>query len=124
MEVRRGDIWQVDFGVNKGSRQNGIRPAVIVSNNIGNKFSPTVLAMPLTSQPKKPLPTHGRIKATQVNGLDCDSTFLAEQSAPVDKDSLLFYRGKLTLEQMAEVDAALSISFGLAAIRNGRYATA
>lgn len=120
-DVRRGDIWQANLGKNTGSEQSGERPVIIISNNVGNKFSPTFLGIPLTSKPKKNLPTHGVVPANH-NGLDTDSTYLAEQITTIDKSRMLYRRGQLTREQMAEMDAALCISIGIAAMQEGHFA--
>lgn len=120
-DVRRGDIWQVDLGDNTGSEQSGKRPVIIISNNIGNRYSPTYIGISMTSQPKKSLPTHGVVPAGN-NGLSSDSTFLAEQITTFDKSKMLYRRGQLTSDQIAEMDAALCISIGIAAMREGHFA--
>jgi mRNA interferase MazF len=88
---------------------------------VGNRYSPTFLGIPLTSKPKKNLPTHGVVPANN-NGLDSDSTYMAEQITTIDKSRMLYRRGRLTLDQIAEMDAALSISIGIAAMREGHFA--
>lgn len=112
MEVRRGDVWQADLGQAVGSEQGGVRPVIVIQNDVGNKFSPTVIAIPLTSKRKNSLPTHGTI-LPGASGLDEESTFLAEQILTIDKRRMMYRRGRLTPREMGRVDVALSISIHL-----------
>jgi len=99
MKVEMFDVIQIDLGKSFGSEQGGIRPAVIVQNNIGNKFSPTVLVIPLTSEIKKVnMPTHNVMHKTMLNGLDTDSMLLGEQTTAIDKKRILYKRGCLTTD--------------------------
>jgi mRNA interferase MazF len=75
----------------------------------------------MTSKPKKHLPTHGTVPAYN-NGLSSDSTFLAEQITTFDRSKMLYKRGRLTRDQLAEMDAALCISIGIAAMQEGHFA--
>ena len=99
MKIEMFDVIQVDLGRSFGSEQGGIRPAVIVQNNKGNKFSPTVLVIPMTSEIKKVnMPTHNIMHKTKFNGLDKDSMLLGEQTTVIDKKRILYKRGSLVTE--------------------------
>ena len=99
MKIEMFDVIQVDLGRSFGSEQGGIRPAVIVQNNKGNKFSPTVLVIPMTSEIKKVnIPTHNIMHKTKFNGLDEDSMLLGEQTTVIDKRRILYKRGSLVTE--------------------------
>ena len=99
MKIEMFDVIQVDLGTSFGSEQGGIRPAVIVQNNKGNKFSPTVLVIPMTSEIKKAnMPTHNIMHKTKFNGLDKDSMLLGEQTTVIDKKRILYKRGSLVTE--------------------------
>ena len=99
MKIEMFDVIQVDLGRSFGSEQGGIRPAVIVQNNKGNKFSPTVLVIPMTSEIKKVnMPTHNIMHKTKFNGLDEDSMLLGEQTTVIDKKRILYKRGSLITE--------------------------
>ena len=110
---KRGDIYYVDFGGAVGSEQSGHRPAAILQNDIGNKFSPTVMVAPLTSQKtKKRLPTHIKVSSGSA-GLAKESEILLEQIRVVDKQRLCGKVGRLPPETMESVNNAISISLGL-----------
>lgn len=110
MKVEMFDIVQVDLGESFGSEQGGKRPAVIVQNNIGNKYSPTVLIVPMTREIKKVnMPTHNVMYKTKFNGLDADSMLLGEQTTVIDKKRILYKRGCLTTDN--EKKAALEVYF-------------
>lgn len=110
MKVEMFDIVQVDLGESFGSEQGGKRPAVIVQNNIGNKYSPTVLIVPMTREIKKVnMPTHNVMYKTKFNGLDADSMLLGEQTTAIDKKRILYKRGYLTTDN--EKKAALEVYF-------------
>lgn len=113
MTVKRGDIYYADLSPVVGSEQGGIRPVLIVQNDIGNKFSPTVIAAAITSQTGKArLPTHINIPGGSV-GLSKDSVILLEQIRTIDKRRLREHMGHLDDSQMAQVDDAIAVSFGL-----------
>ncbi|MBZ4646843.1 MAG: mRNA interferase MazF [Petroclostridium sp.] len=113
MIVKRGDIYYADLSPVIGSEQGGIRPVLIVQNDVGNKYSPTVIAAAITSQINKAkLPTHIEIDA-QEYGLSKDSVILLEQIRTIDKKRLKEKIGHLDDELMEKVNEALSISFGL-----------
>lgn len=116
MIIKRGDIFYADLSPVIGSEQGGVRPVLIVQNDIGNKYSPTVIAAAITSQINKAkLPTHIEVSA-QVYGLQKDSVILLEQIRTIDRKRLRERIGHLDDEQMEKVNEALSISFGLADI--------
>ena len=113
MIVKRGDIYYADLSPVKGSEQGGIRPVLIVQNDIGNRYSPTVIAAAITSQINKAkLPTHIGISAEKF-GLDRDSVILLEQIRTIDKQRLREKIGCLDEKLMLKVNEALYISFGL-----------
>lgn len=114
MNVRRGDIFYADLSPVIGSEQGGVRPVLIVQNNVGNKFSPTVIAAAITSrQSKASLPTHIMVDADSC-GLSKDSVVLLEQVRTLDKQRLKERMGALGENDMLKIDRALSVSFGLA----------
>ena len=113
MTVHRGDIYYADLSPVVGSEQGGIRPVLIVQNDVGNRFSPTVIAAAITSQQgKTSLPTHIRLQATG-SGLAKDSIVLLEQIRTLDKRRLKEHMGRLDDRSMNRVDRALQVSFGL-----------
>lgn len=113
MIIKRGDIYYADLSPVIGSEQGGVRPVLIVQNDIGNKYSPTVIAAAITSQINKAkLPTHIEINA-QEYGLLKDSVILLEQIRTIDKKRLREKIGHLDEELMEKVNEAISISFGL-----------
>ncbi len=113
MVIKRGDIFYADLSPVIGSEQGGIRPVLIVQNDIGNKYSPTVIAAAITSQINKAkLPTHIEISA-QEYGLAKDSVILLEQIRTIDKKRIREKSGHLDDELMEEVNEAISVSFGL-----------
>ncbi len=116
MIIKRGDIFYADLSPVIGSEQGGVRPVLIVQNDVGNKYSPTVIAAAITSQINKAkLPTHIEISA-QEYGLLKDSVILLEQIRTIDKKRLREKVGRLDDELMVKVNEALSVSFGLADI--------
>ena len=111
--VRRGDIYFADLSPVVGSEQGGIRPVLIVQNDVGNKHSPTVIAAAITSQINKArLPTHIELSARSF-GLTKDSVILLEQIRTIDKKRLLERMGKLDEGVMSRVDEAIAVSLGL-----------
>ncbi len=113
MIVKRGDIYYADLSPVVGSEQGGIRPVVIIQNDIGNKYSPTVIVAAITSQINKAkLPTHVEISSIDY-GLNKDSVVLLEQIRTLDKKRLKEKIGRMKDEDMALVDEALLISVGL-----------
>lgn len=113
MMIKRGDIYYADLSPVVGSEQGGIRPVLIVQNDVGNKYSPTVIAAAITSQKyKNSLPTHIRVNADGC-GLAKDSIVLLEQVRTIDKKRLKERMGNLDDVDMDRIDKALSVSFGL-----------
>ena len=113
MTVHRGEIYYADLSPVVGSEQGGIRPVLIVQNDVGNRFSPTVIAAAITSQLEKAhLPTHISLPAKDC-GLQKNSIVLLEQIRTLDKRRLKERMGKLDESSMGKIDTALSVSFGL-----------
>ncbi len=113
MSVKRGEIYYADLSPVVGSEQGGIRPVLIVQNDIGNKHSPTVIAAAITSKTEKSaLPTHISVQASSC-GLAKDSVVLLEQVRTLDKRRLKERMGELDDTSMAQVNTALSTSLGL-----------
>ena len=113
MMVKRGEIYYADLSPVVGSEQGGIRPVLIVQNDVGNRHSPTVIAAAITSQKDKAkLPTHISVQAATC-GLTKDSIVLLEQIRTIDKRRLKDRMGALDPPSMTRVDNALQISFGL-----------
>ena len=113
MTVRRGEIYYADLSPVVGSEQGGMRPVLIVQNDVGNKYSPTVIAAAITSKTSKSkLPTHIEVFADQY-GLAKDSVILLEQIRTIDKSRLESYIGRLDEATMSRIDRALGISVGI-----------
>lgn len=111
--LKRGDIYYADLSPVVGSEQGGVRPVLIVQNNVGNKFSPTVIAAAITSQQSKAnLPTHIPLHAN-TSGLAKDSVVLLEQVRTIDKKRLKEKMGSIDDDSMSAINDAISISFGL-----------
>lgn len=118
--IKRGDIYYAELNPVIGSEQGGTRPVLIISNNIGNRHSPTVIVAAITSRvhTKAKLPTHTAIK--DFEGLNKDSIILLEQIRTIDKKRLQEYIGMLSESEMARVDKALAISVSLKGGSNER----
>lgn len=113
MNIKRGDIYYADLSPVVGSEQGGLRPVLIVQNDVGNRYSPTVIAAAITSKMSKArLPTHIDIYAKEV-GLAKDSVILLEQVRTLDKRRLREKMGHLEEGTMMRVNEAISVSFGL-----------
>lgn len=111
--VRRGEIYYADLSPVVGSEQGGMRPVLIVQNDVGNRYSPTVIAAAITSQQNKArLPTHIDIEA-RTYGLSKNSVVLLEQMRTLDKRRLREKMGCLDEKAMQRVDGAIAISLGL-----------
>lgn len=111
--VKRGEIYYADLSPVVGSEQGGMRPVLIVQNDIGNRYSPTVIAAAITSQQNKAkLPTHIEIEA-RTYGLSKNSVVLLEQVRTLDKKRLRERMGCLDESLMQRVDDAIAVSFGL-----------
>lgn len=110
--IRRGDLFYADLNPVVGSEQGGIRPVLVIQNDVGNHFSPTVVAAAITSRKaKNSLPTH--ILLENVPGLAPTSLLLLEQLRTIDRKRLRGYIGRISKEKILEVDAALAISIGI-----------
>lgn len=109
--IRRGNIWMADLRIGTiGSEQGEIRPVLVVQNNIGNKHSPTVTIIPLTSKTKNNLPTHVVISESFLPTL---SVALTEQIRTIDKSRFIKYMGKLNENIMSKINNAIAIQMGL-----------
>ncbi|SJZ34398.1 type II toxin-antitoxin system PemK/MazF family toxin [Selenihalanaerobacter shriftii] len=113
MAIKRGDVFYADLNPVVGSEQGGVRPVLIIQNDIGNKYSPTVIVAAITSKiDKAKLPTHVAIDASKYN-LEKDSVILLEQIRTIDKKRLQRQITHLDEEIVSEVNQALEISVGL-----------
>ncbi|OEH93067.1 type II toxin-antitoxin system PemK/MazF family toxin [Bacillus solimangrovi] len=113
MIVKRGDVYFADLSPVVGSEQGGVRPVLIIQNDIGNRFSPTVIVAAITAQIQKAkLPTHVEIDAKRY-GFERDSVILLEQIRTIDKQRLTDKITHLDDEMMRKVNDALQISIGL-----------
>ena len=119
--IKRGDIFYADLNPVIGSEQGGTRPVLVISNDIGNRHSPTVIVAAITSRvhTKAKLPTHTAIR--DFEGLNKDSIILLEQIRTIDKKRLQEYIGMLSESEMARVDKALAVSVSLKGGQNGQY---
>ena len=112
MNVKRGDIYYADLSPVVGSEQGGVRPVLIVQNDVGNKYSPTVIAAAITSQQDKSrMPTHINVNGDAC-GLSKDSVVLLEQVRTIDKQRLKERMGNLSVADMNKINKALTVSFG------------
>lgn len=118
ISIRRGDLFYADLSPVVGSEQGGIRPVLVVQNDIGNKYSPTIIIAAITSQMNKAkLPTHIEIRADRF-GLSKDSVILLEQIRTIDRKRLREKIGKLDEASMEKVDDAIRISLAVDAREN------
>ena len=110
---RRGDIYMANLNPFRGSEQGGTRPVLVLQNNTGNLYCPTLIVAPLTTQinKKKNQPTHYLLSG--VRGLPEESVALLEQTKTIDKSRVMSYLGKVSKEEMRRVDEALKISLGI-----------
>ncbi|MFW6006595.1 MAG: type II toxin-antitoxin system PemK/MazF family toxin [Bacillota bacterium] len=113
MNIKRGDVYYADLNPVVGSEQGGVRPVLIIQNNIGNKYSPTVIIAAITSKiDKGKLPTHVEI-TTDNSSLEKDSVILLEQIRTIDKKRLQRKVTHLTEDTLRKVNKAIEISLGL-----------
>ena len=113
MQVKRGDIYYADLSPVVGSEQGGIRPVLIIQNDVGNRYSPTVICAAITSRMNKAkLPTHIEIDSRRCQIMK-DSVILVEQIRPIDKQRLKDMIGHLDKERMRSVDEAIRVSLAL-----------
>ena len=109
--IKRGDIFYADLDPIIGSEQGGVRPVVVVQNNVGNRYSPTVVVLPVSSAKKNYLPTHIHVCGSKM--LPKNSIVLAEQIRTIDRNRLKSYVGSVGFEIMKKVDKAVKISIGV-----------
>ncbi len=110
--TKRGDVYYADLNPVIGSEQGGeIRPVVVIQNNVGNKYSPTLIIAPITNRQKAKIPTH--VVLNKIDFLREDSIILLEQLKTIDRTRLKNYIGRLDDLAMDIVDRALAISVGL-----------
>ena len=117
-EFRRGDIYLVNLNPFIGSEQGGTRPCVLVQNNLGNRFAPTLIVLPITSRTEK------RCKATHYllrnqKGLRRDSLVEAEQPHTIDKSRIQFYLGHIDRKSMRQIEIRMMIALGMAFLKTG-----
>jgi len=111
-QVKRGEMYYADLSPAVGSEQDGIRPVLVIQNDLGNRYSPTVVVAIITGQPKKThLPIHYLLPAE--NGLEIPSQVLLEQIRTIDKSRMGRYIGRLDERTMKGIDRALAVSMGL-----------
>ena len=117
---RRGDIYLVDLGTNIGSEQSGCRPVLLLQNDVGNHFGPTLIVAPLSSRywKKSKQPTHSVIEGLQ--NLLRPSVVLTEQLITIDKVRVMKYLGRVTDEQMENINRAVMVSLGLEMTKDTR----
>ena len=117
--MKRGDIYYVNLSPVVGSEQGGMRPVVIIQNDIGNRHSPTVIVASLTSQIQKAkMPTH--VEVDKSYGLPKNSVILCEQIRTIDKSRLMNKVGQLDASKMKRVDHAIAISLGMVNLGNDK----
>lgn len=124
MRINRGEIYYADLGKKGvGSEQNGVRPVVIIQNNIGNEYSPTVIVAPITSKinTKAKIPTHAFLKGSKIR-IPLNSIILLEQITVIDKRRLKDIVGVLDYQETKEMDKAIVVSLGIDIDRiKGKY---
>ena len=111
MRIRRGEIYFAELKDGKGSEQAGLRPVLVVQNDIGNMYAPTVIVIPITSEIKRDMPTH--VDLGSEYGLYAECIALAEQITTLDNSRLGDYIGTVDDMKMLEVDKALKVSLGV-----------
>lgn len=111
--IKRGELYYADLSPVVGSEQGGIRPVLIVQNNIGNKHSPTTIIANITSRDKNMLPTHVIIHSSRENGLKTDSTILLEQIRTIDKTRIKERIGQLSQSDLDRTMQAIKISLAM-----------
>lgn len=112
--IKRGDIYYANLNPYVGSEQGGTRPVLVIQNNIGNKYSPTVIVCSITTKlSKTKIPTHIEIKANKKYGLEKDSIILLEQIKTIDKKRLLHKAGEIDKDILEKVNKAIKISLNI-----------
>lgn len=117
-KIKRGDIYYADLSPVRGSEQAGLRPVVNIQNEVGNRYSPTIIVAAITSRTKTGLPTH--VSLYGVEGLESDSVILLEQLRTIDRIRLLDYVTTVDHDIMEKIDDALCISLDLPGRKKGR----
>ncbi|MBL4931578.1 type II toxin-antitoxin system PemK/MazF family toxin [Clostridium paridis] len=112
-QIKRGQIINVNFGECKGSVQSGVRPAVIIQNNTGNKFSPTTIVVPLTTKTKKKMPTHYKLQMDKYGFLLKDSVVLGEQIITISKNQIIDIVGEVDVIDEREIFRKVAKSIGI-----------
>lgn len=112
MEIKRGDIYYADLNPTVGCEQDSVRPVLIIQNNVGNHFSPTVIAAAITSRKKKDMPTHVLLDENGTR-LFADSRIMLEQVRTIDRERLNEYVVHAGAATMRSVDRAIAVSLGL-----------
>lgn len=110
--IKRGEIYLANLDCSVGSEQSGIRPVLVIQNDIGNKYSPTIIVLAITSKSKKNIPTHVKIDSN-IEGIKKDSIILVEQVRTIDKSRLIKRIGKLDINKMNEIKEALKLSLNI-----------
>lgn len=113
IDVRRGDIIFTSYRGDEDHIQRGTRPFLVVSNDIGNKYSETILVCPLTTKEKKEMPTHYVLWPDRTNGITEKSTVLCEQIMTINKKNIIGYVGKVSFDHMLRINTRLLISLGV-----------
>lgn len=113
MRIRRGDIVFADLRPTVGCEQGGIRPVLIIQNNLGNRYSPTTIAIALTTKHKVELPTHVPLHKEQCNGLSDDSVILCEQIRTIDKKRIKEKIGYVDEKYLDDIMEAIKISMSI-----------
>ncbi|WP_317854440.1 type II toxin-antitoxin system PemK/MazF family toxin [Chakrabartyella piscis] len=109
--ITRGEIYYANLGAGVGSEQFGIRPVLILQNNIGNRYSPTVIVAPITTKLKRTIPTHVRVSS--IPKLEVHSCVLLEQIRTIDRERLQEYICTVPKYKLKQINMALEISVGL-----------
>lgn len=117
MYIKRGDVVLVDFSPVVGSEQGGIRPALVLQNDVGNKYSPTTIVAAMTTRNKKHMPTH-----VHVDLMGQENTVLLEQLRTISRHRIRCFLGQLSEDDMEQVDQAMRVSVGLAANQEAVFA--
>lgn len=114
MVIQRGEIYYADLSSNTvGSEQGGIRPVVVIQNNVGNQYSPTTIIAIITSKSKRRIPTHVYVHKDEENGLKCNSVVALEQIRTIDKQRLREKIGHLSENDTNKVMAAMKVSLAM-----------
>lgn len=110
INVKRGELYLINL-TGQGSEQNGLRPVVVLQNDVGNRFSPTTVVVPLTSQNKKNVPTH--VNLSPEDGVVKPSTALCEQPMSVDKTRLIKRIGTLNENKIEDINKKILFNLGI-----------